>query len=343
MSISIDKNKEGLRYLKKLNLGIIGLGNQGKLHLQNCLASKDLNIVAVADTSKNALQYATNRGVKSAYGNFDDLLRDKNVDAVIINLPNFLHLECATKAAEAGKDILLEKPIAGSVGDAEKIVSSIEKNGVKLMLGYSMRFNPLFKDLRDKILDGYFGEVEIAQATNVSNGPFTSRADRVGPVPVPSWWFDKELVGGGALLDLGIHMVDLLTWYFGEVESVSSYLGYAYNLSVEDAATCIIKFKKGPLAIVNAGWFSKEYLSSITLNGTSRNFSEVVSKKSRSRFIWDDFKSILGQGTSSSTAEELKYFVDCIVHCVEPSPSAKEGLLDLRVISEAYKHSSVFN
>jgi predicted dehydrogenase len=209
------------------------------------------------------------------------------------------------------------------------------------MLGYGLRFDSLFRELREKIVNGYFGEVEIAEATNISNGPFSARSDRIGPVPVPSWWFDKELVGGGALLDLGIHMVDLFVWYFGEVESVSSYLGYTFNMSPEDAATCIIKFKKGPLAVVNAGWFSKDYLNSISLYGTSRNFSAVVSKTSPLRFIWNDFKRIVGRGAASSTAEELKYFVDCISRDVEPSPSAKEGLLDLRIISMAYEHASV--
>ena len=339
--ITVDKLERIELSLKQLNLGIIGLGNQGKLHLQNCLLRKELNVAAVADTSKHALEYATNRGVKRTYANYEDLLRDKNVDAVIINLPNYLHLESATKAAEAGKDILLEKPLAGRLEEGEKIVSSVEKNGVKLMLGYTLRFDPLFLNLRERIVNGYFGEVEIAQASNISTGPFTEQADRLGPVPVPNWWFDKELVGGGALLDLGIHMVDLLAWYFGEVESVSSYLGYTLNMSVEDTATCVMKFKNGPLALVNAGWFSRDRLMSIGLNGTSRNFSEVLNKKSRLRFIWNDFKSILGRGTASTTAEELKYFVDCISRDVEPSPSAKEGLLDLRIISMAYKHASI--
>ncbi len=259
--------------MKQLNLGVIGLGIQGKQHLQNCHLFKELNVKAVADNSKRALEYAKNRGVKETYENYEDLLRDKSIDAVIINIPNHLHMESATKAAEAGKDILLEKPLAGRLEDGEKIVSSVEKNNVKLMLGYNLRFDSMFRGLREKIIDGYFGEVGIAEATNISNGPFTSRVDRMGPVPVPDWWFDEELVGGGALLDLGIHMIDLLVWYFGEVESVSSYLGYMFNLSVEDAATCVIKFKKGPLAVVNAGWFSKDYLNSISLSGTSRNFS----------------------------------------------------------------------
>ena len=295
-----------------MNLGIIGLGSQGKQHLRNSLFLKEFKVVGVADTSKHALEFAIESGVKSTYLNYEDLLRDSNIDAVIINLPNYLHMESTIKAAEAGKDILLEKPLAGRLDEGKKIVSSVKQNGVKLMLGYSLRFDSLFRSLRERIHDGYFGEVEIAVATNISNGPFTARADRVGPVPVPNWWFDKELVQGGALLDLGIHMVDLLTWYFGEVESVSCYLGYTLNMSVEDAATCIIKFKKGPLAVVNAGWFSKDHVHSISLNGTSRIFSTVVSKTSLFRFVWNDFKSIIGRSAASPIAEELKYFADCI-------------------------------
>jgi myo-inositol 2-dehydrogenase / D-chiro-inositol 1-dehydrogenase len=299
----------------------------------------------VADTSKSALQYAANRGIKKTYANYEDLLLDKSVDAVIINLPNFLHLESAIKAAEAGKDILLEKPLAGKLEDGEKIVSSVEKNKVKLLLGYPLRFNPLFRDIREKIFNGYFGEIEMAEATNISHGPFAGQADRVGPVPVPNWWFDKELVGGGALLDLGIHMIDLLVWYFGEVESVSSYLGYTFNMSAEDAATCIIKFSNGPIAVVKAGWFSLDHSISVSLNGTSRSFSTVFPpKKDRLKFIWNDFKNIIGQSHEiNEISEEIKYFVDCINRDVEPSPSAKEGLFDLQIISNAYKHASVLS
>jgi predicted dehydrogenase len=327
--------------LKPINLGIIGMGNQGKLHLQNCSLIKGLTVGAVADTSKYALKYAQNRGIKKTFSNYEDLLKDDTINAVIINLPNHLHLESTVKSAEAGKTILLEKPIAGNIDDAEKIVSTVKKNGVKLMLGYTMRFNTEYRELREQIANGYFGEIKIAQASIISNGPFTARADRVGPVPVSNWWFDKNLVGGGALLDLGIHMIDIFTWYFGEAQEVSSYLGYNFNLSVEDAATCIIKFKKGPLAIVNAGWFSKDHFNSIGLFGTARNFAATASKKSRLRFVLNDFKNFLGRGVDSEPAEELKYFSDCIDRDIEPSPSAEEGLKDLKIISEAYKHSSL--
>ena len=116
----------GVVKIENREFGIIGLGNQGKLHLQNCL-NEEFNVAAVADTSKRALEYATQKGVKRTYANYEDLLQDSNVDAVIINLPNYLHLESATKAAEAGKDILLEKPLASKLEDGEKFVKCCEE------------------------------------------------------------------------------------------------------------------------------------------------------------------------------------------------------------------------
>jgi myo-inositol 2-dehydrogenase / D-chiro-inositol 1-dehydrogenase len=326
--------------LDKLNLGIIGLGNQGNLHLQNCLRLKEVSLLGVADTSKHSLQQAVSKGVKKVYSNYEDLLKDDKINAVIVSLPNFLHLECAEKAAEAGKDILMEKPLAGNVDDGERILSSVRKNGVKLMVGYSMRFDPMLRDLRERIVDGVYGDVQVAEATNVSNGPFTPRGDHYGPTPVPDWWFDKNRVGGGALMDLGVHLIDLFAWYFGEVESVSSYLGYKFNMELEDLALCIMRFKQGPIAVVNAGWFSKEGTSSISINGTSDNFTRVISPRTRKSLIWNDLKKRLGVNTRSSSLEELKYFIDTLQKGEKPSPSGEEGLIDLQTISMAYRNSS---
>ena len=115
--------------MRTLNLGIIGLGNQGKLLLQSCPHIKGINIIAVADTSERSLKFAKNFGIKEVFKNYEGLLNHKRIDAVIIGLPNFLHYECAVKAAEAKKDILLEKPLARTVEEGKEIVSSVEKNG----------------------------------------------------------------------------------------------------------------------------------------------------------------------------------------------------------------------
>lgn len=325
--------------MKQINLGIIGLGNEGKIMLNNCLSLKDAKVEAVADLSERARKAAKNKGIKNVYEKYEDLLKDKNIDAVIISLPNFLHEEAAIKSAESGKHILLEKPLARTVDEGEKIISAAHRNSVKLMVGFDMRFDPLAQMIHDKVVNGYFGDVQIAEATNISGGPFSPRSDRVGPVQVPSWWLDKGLVGGGALMDLGSHLVDLFIWFFGEVESAESFLKYIFRTDLEDAATCVLKFKNGTIAIAKAGWFSKSYIESIQVCGTAKNMLVQISPKSTSHVFWKGIARKIGRSDSDPRFWEIKHFVECIQKDEQPHPSGEEGLQGLQAISLAYKNS----
>ena len=323
--------------MKQVNLGIIGVGYQGKVSLFNALHLKDASVLGAADISQNALKYAKNIGVKDVYTSYEDLLKNDEIDAVIINLPNFLHLEATVKAAEAGKHILLEKPLARNFEEGEKLVSEVRKNAVKLMIGYTLRYNPILNKVHDEIADGLFGSVQIAEATNVSGGPFSPRNDRVGPVPVPSWWLDKELSGGGVLLDLGSHMIDLLAWYFGEVVDVKSYLGHLLKNDFEDAATCVLKFKDGPVATVKVGWFSKALLQTVQICGTTKNKLFQISPKSSLQVVQKRIATRFGLVDKNSYYFELSHFVECLQKDENPQPSGEEGLRCQQIISRAYE------
>jgi len=324
--------------LKPIGLGIIGLGAQGKLSLCNSLRLNEARVAGVADVSKTALSYARKKGVKNVYTNYADLLRNNEIDAVVINLPNFLHLEGAINAAEAGKHVLLEKPLARTVEEGEKIVSSARKNGVKLMVGYDMRFNPVFRKIHDEIVDGFFGSVRIAEATNVGGGPFSPRNDSMGPVKVPAWWFDKKLTGGGALLDLGSHLVNLLIWYFGEVLQAESHLDHIFKMDLEDAATCVLRFKQGTVATAHVGWFSKTLFESLQICGTAGNKLIQIYPRSTLRTAWTGIGRSIGVGDDTSFLK-VKHFVDSLQNDEQPQPSGEEGLYDLRVISIAYRNA----
>jgi predicted dehydrogenase len=326
--------------LNQVNVGLIGLGYKGKGHLRNLLRLKEAKVLGVADISKKNLKFAKKLGIKNVFVDYKELIKDEQLDAVIISLPNFLHLEGAINAAEAGKHILLEKPLARNVEEGKKIVSVLRKNDVSFMMGYDLRFHPILREVREKVADGFFGEVQIAEATNISGGPFASRSDSVGPVPVPTWWFDKELAGGGVLLDLGSHMIDLLSWYFGEVDTVKSYLGYMFNMELEDVATCVLKFKKGPIATVKVGWFSKGFLQSIQVCGTAKNLSARIYPLSPLEIVWMDLKRKLGRNIVDPNYLELEYFVDCLQKNEQPYPSGEESLRCMEVISRAYDNAS---
>lgn len=265
------------------------------------------------------------------------MLKDNQLNAVIISLPNFLHLEASVKAAEAGKHVFIEKPMGRNVEESREILSATRKNGVKLMVGYGLRFNPIVKRIHEKIMDGFFGEVQIVESTYVSGGPFTPRNNRTVPVPVSSWWFDKKLAGGGSLLDLGSHMIDLLLWFFGEVENIESYISYTFNLEIEDMVTCMLKFKKGPLAIVNVGWFSKDFIRSIQICGTAKNLWFNLSRLNVGREIWNNLKKKIGWYSSDPYYLELAHFVKCLQEDEEPNPSGEDGLRCHEVILWAYR------
>lgn len=142
--------------LRKLNLGIIGLGNQGKAHLNNCLSMKEINILGVADVSKNRLKFAEEKGIKNTYLNYEDLLKNEKLDSVIISLPNYLHAEATIKASELGKDILLEKFLARNVLERKSILSAVQKYRNRLMLGYELIFNKNLVKLHDERAREYF-------------------------------------------------------------------------------------------------------------------------------------------------------------------------------------------
>lgn len=327
--------------MNQINLGIVGLGFQGKVRLYNSLRLKGVKVLGVADISEKALNYAKELGIKSLYKNYDDLLKNDELDAVIINLPNFLHVEGAVKAAEAGKHIFLEKPLARTVTEGEKILTAVRKNGVKLMIGYDLRFHPLLRKVHDEVVDGLFGRVQIAEATIVSGGPFSPRNDIAGPVQVPSWWFNKELVGGGALLDLGSHVIDLLMWNFGEIVDVKSYLEYMFRNELEDAATCILKFRDGPLATVKAGWFSRDFLLSLQVCGTAKSGLYCIYPESTLRVVWKGVARKFGLNSIDHCYLGTKHFVECLQKDELPQPSGEEGLQCLKVVSSAYENTQL--
>lgn len=327
--------------MKKVGLGIIGLGYIGSIHLKHSLKLADTDVVAVSDLSKKALNKARDAGVKKTFTDYHKLLEEPDIDAVIIALPTHFHLQCATDAAEARKQIFLEKPIARNVEEAKEIISVSQRNSVKLMVGYPLRFKTDLVDLRKKVKAGIFGDIEIAHATYVGCGPFFHREEGYAPVPVPEWWFNKELTGGGAIIDVGIHMIDLLRWYFGEITDIKSQLGHRLNMDMEDSAICLAKFESGVRAVITLGWFAQKNRVELKLFGTV----DHAEMRQRLQNPLATAAQVLTTGSSKYFQPhfaELQYFTQCVSKDLPPSPSGEDGLKDLEAISLAYKNQIRF-
>jgi len=323
--------------MNKVKLGIIGLGYVGKIHLRHCLKIANIDVVAVSDLSKKALKGAKDAGVKKTLTNYEQLLKEPDIEAVIIALPTHLHLQCAKQAAEAHKHIFLEKPIAIDLNEAKEIVATAQRNSVKLMVGYPLRFNARFRELKAKMESGILGDVEIAYATYISSGPFFHRADGYTPVPVPEWWFNKKLTGGGVLVDLGSHIINLMRWFFGEITDIKSHLGHRFNLDLEDSAVCLTKFDSGTTAVMTVGWFLQGYQLKLEFFGTVDH--AFAQHRPRNRLL--AATQMLTTGKSEFHRphfDELQYFANCLINDSSPSPSGQDGLKDLEAIFQAYKN-----
>jgi predicted dehydrogenase len=323
--------------LKEVGLGIIGLGYVGSIHLRHSQKLANTRLVAVADLSKKALSRARSAGVKKTFTNYKELLQEPDIDAVIIALPTHFHLQCATDAAEARKQIFLEKPIARNADEAKEIISASRRNSVKLMIGYPLRFKTDLQTLKKQVSNGVFGDIVVAHATYVGCGPFFHRDEGYAPVPVPEWWFNKELTGGGALMDVGIHMIDLLRWYFGEITDIKSQLAHRLNMDMEDSAICLAKFESGVRAVITAGWFAQKNRVELKLFGTV----DHAEMRQRLQNPLATAAQVLTTGTSKYFQPhfaELQYFTQCVIKDLTPSPTGEDGLKDIEAILLAYEN-----
>jgi predicted dehydrogenase len=337
-----------------LKVGIVGLGRMGMLHMMNCLKMDGIEVVGAADRSKKALKKVRAFGVTRLYEDYHDLLNhSSDLDAVIISLPNFLHFESIQLSLEKGLNVFVEKPMANTIEECHEIVNLVEKSGRRFMVGHCMRFLEAVEKMKEKLDSGFIGNLEVATLEEVINGPFAH--PRV-PAPVSDWWFDPDKSGGGALFDIGYHMVDLFRFFVGDSRVIFSCLDYKFSLPVEDGAIVILQScDSSTKGIINVGWYEQTvfpkfnfrvilhgnagYLSSDDLvphnlyihamkEGTKNLLRRIVGKKIRPlsyTYYYEPYH------------KELVHFFDCIKNDHDPMVSVTDGLKNVELIHEAYE------
>jgi UDP-N-acetylglucosamine 3-dehydrogenase len=338
-----------------IKVGFIGLGQMGRMHLVNCLHTKGAKVVTAADPSKKALNKAKALGVANLYTDYKELL-DKNcddLDAVIISVPNYLHFETIKLSLENGLNIFAEKPLAVNVKQCKEIVRLAQNSGRKFMMGHNLRFVPAVETIKEKLDQGVIGNLEVATIEEILNGPFSH--PRV-PAPVADWWFDPQKSGGGVLIDLGYHVIDLFR-FFTEEDSkvVFTDLSYKYNLPVEEGARIILSTEKSSIrGIINVGWFQRsvfpKYNFRAILHGDSGYLSseDFVPRKIYVHAAKEGLKNLLRRLTGrklrplsytyywESYYKELTTFFDCLEKDLETPTTAMDGLKTMQIIEEAY-------
>lgn len=252
--------------MKKLNVAVIGAGSISEVHFNAYDNNPEVNLYAVCDLNEErAKAKADKYGAQKVYTDYRQLLADPAVDAVSICTWNNSHAEISIAAVEAGKHVLVEKPLCRTVEEAERIQAAVRKSGKLLQVGFVRRYGANTKILKRFLDSGDLGDIYYAKATCVR---------RLGN---PGGWFsDKERSGGGPLIDLGVHIIDLC-WYLMGKPKVKSVSGNVYNRlgnranvqnlsfyqaadydanknSVEDLANAVIRFENGASILVDVSF-----------------------------------------------------------------------------------------
>ncbi|MDQ8197132.1 Gfo/Idh/MocA family oxidoreductase [Pelagicoccus enzymogenes] len=333
--------------MKQLRCAVIGLG-MGRHHVKAFHEHPHSTVVALVDLDEKRLRDIGDLNqIPNRYHSTDELFANESLDIVSIATPNSLHKPVALQAFAHGAHVFCEKPVALSAVEAEEMMAAAKEADRRLMINFSYRFNPTSWALKQQVESGAIGDIYSGR----------SRWLRRDGMPGFGGWFGKKsLAGGGPLIDLGVHRLDLALWLIGYpkpkyvLATTSNVLGKLKadaaqkEFDVEDFAAAQITFENGSSLQLEASWMGhiKEETMETTLLGTKGGLSQNNIKGSY------DFKSFVYteshgskldieiKGGTHGPSSGMHHFVDCIVEERPHCATAAEGLLVMKLLDAIY-------
>jgi len=307
--------------MKKLGVAVIGTGFWGRNHARVFKELEETELLAVCDiNAERAKNVAKQFGVR-AYTSMGKLLKRKDIEAVS-NCVWSLNLAKETlKALKAGKHVLVEKPMATNVKQAEKLLETAEEEGLHLSVGFLMRFIPGIQHMKNAIEDKTIGNLVCATAKRVSEWP-----ERIGDV--------------GVVKDTAIHDIDITRYLFGE-EPIAVYAktGSMKHKKFEDYAQIMLTFEGGKSAFIESNWLTPYKTRTLVVTGskaimkldyiTQELTIEDAKKTIQPRYPWQEPLKL-----------ELQHFANCILKKEKPLITGTDGLKALQIAEAALKSSA---
>ncbi len=305
-----------------MRVGLVGAGFMGGVHLNAYAGIPEVEVVGVADARiESAVAGAKIVGARP-YASYEELAAAEDVEVVDVCLPTAFHRDLAVRAAGEGRHVILEKPIARTIEDAQEILDSFSGDGPRLFVGHVVRFFPEYVGIKEKIDAGDLGKVGVVRTSRRS--PFLT-----------GWndWYADWRVSGGVLLDLVIHDFDYLRWTLGEVERVYArgMLGREYNRL--DYVLATLRFESGAIAHVEGHWgYPGPFNYSIEVAGSDALLAVDSREPAPLQLIGGDPEEIPDLASGESPyAKELEHFIRCIATGEEPIVQAQDACEALRI------------
>ena len=318
-----------------LGWAIVGIGSHADLKIAPAMKlADDAQLVAVYSRDQaRANAFAEAHGAAAAYSDLDALLADPRIDAVFVASPNYLHAQQTIRSASAGKHVLAEKPMATTVSDAAAMVDACRDHGVRLGMGFELRFHPAHLWARQIIDDGAIGRIRLAHGQ-------WGRGNRGEPEHRPrsglrEWWETPEFIGDASVLvGLGVHVFDLMRFLLREevVEVVAMTDGQTDRQPLEHIATIALRMTGGAIAQVMCGRMLPDTQNDLALYGSD---GRIATKET----IWEarlGRMEVVSPSANESASYEYDYlanfvaelndFREALEHDREPSATGEDGL-----------------
>ena len=338
--------------MSKIGYGIIGCGAIAPIHAQALAEIEKARLVAVADVVELNAQNLAERFHAVSYGDYHEMLKRDDIQAVSLCVPSGHRVEIAEACARAGKHILCEKPMEITTERIDRIVAAADEYGVKLGCIFQSRFADGSLAVRNAIESGRFGKLVLGDAYIKwyrSQEYYESGA----------WRGTRKLDGGGALMNQGIHQVDLMLWFMGRVKQVkaqTTLIGHE-GLEVEDLACALLTFENGAMGVIEAStaiW--PGHSARVEIHGTHGSaiiedgelrFWKFMEEKPEDKNIQKqlDKESDLGSGAGDPLASlhheghrrQIADFIDAIIEDRSPFIDGREARHAVELIEAVYQ------
>jgi predicted dehydrogenase len=348
---------------RKIGTAVIGLGSIGPVHTKWYSEIPESRLIAVCDVREKIVEELAAKYNVRAYTDYHELLEDREVEAVTICPPNFLHAPIAIEAAKRGKHIAVEKPLCLNLGEADRMISAVKKSGVYDQYLENLCFAPSYSLAKEIIDKGGLGNVYYCKARE--SGDIVKGSEREKQTVAKGWQLDPKKSGGGMLMDTGIHAVQFVRYIFDKAPALRVHaeiidsIGLKKPKGIEDAAFVTIRFRGNRIGIVDTSLYAtgggcddtaEIYgdRGTVYLDLYRRNPIRVHSHAGYSMLAHSMFNSSPGddRGWSYPIPEEhyalgyfheQRHFLQSIIANRRPQINLDDGRAALEIVLAAYK------